>query len=150
MVRNEPYSYPSEHGPSLEELQAVPNRQTVPTVPVQKHITKHPSLEHDKNNKTCHDQDAQAQEIHEKPRDHKTYSSSRSTDQQPVCDKATLHLCLRSEHTCSETSQPGMGIFAPGSSHHGPRTLLVIITEFIKCCPKCPGQKNNSNKPSTT
>ena len=79
--RIEPYSYPSEHGPSLGELQAVPSRQVVPTVPVQKHITKHPSLEHDENNKTHHDQDVQAQGIHEKPRNHKTYSSSQSTDQ---------------------------------------------------------------------
>ena len=100
----EPYSDPSEHGSSLGELQAVPSRQVVPTVPVQKHITKHPSLEHDENNKTRHDQDVQAQGIHDKPRDHKTYSSSQSTDQQPSCDKATLHLCLRSENTCSETS----------------------------------------------
>ena len=54
---SEQYLYPSEHGPSLEELQAVPSGQAVPTVPVQKQITKHPSLEHDKNNKTHHDQD---------------------------------------------------------------------------------------------
>ena len=141
---------PLKHGPSPEELQAVPTRQAVPTVPVQKHITKHPSLEHDKNNKTRHDQDAQAQEIHEKPRGHTAYSSSQSTDQQPVCDKATLHMCLRSEHTCSETSQPGIGIFAPGPSHHGLRTLLVIITELKRCCPRCPCQKNNSKKPSST
>ena len=146
----EPYSYPLEHGSRLGELQAVPSRQVVPTVSVQKHITKHSSLEHDENNKTRHDQDVQAQGIHDKPRDHKTYSSSQGTDQQPGCDKATLHLCLRSENTCSETSQPGIGIFAPGPSHHEPRTFLVIITEFIKCCPRCPGQKNNANKPSST
>ena len=115
----------SENGPSTEDLQAAP---TDPTVSVQRHnieYTKHPSLEHDDSNNPCHDQATPAQEVYKKPRDHTTYSSSQSIDQQPACDQATLHLCLRPDHTCPETSQPGIGIFA-----HGPRTLLVIITEL--------------------
>ena len=126
----EPCSPYSEHGPSTEDT------QIDPTDPTQRHSTthmKHPIQEHEGNKNSSKNQATPTQKEHNGLADHSVYSSSHqntdATDQQHPGDQATLHLCLTSDHTCPEMSQPGNGILAHGPSHQGPRTLLVIITE---------------------
>ena len=126
----EPCSPCSEHGPSTKDAQADPTDYD------QRHSMKHIehlSYKHEENNeKSSQDpaNTASAQKEQYGPEDHSAYSSSHTTDQQPICNLATLHLCLRPDPTSPEMSKPKNVIFVHGPlSHQGPRTLLVITIE---------------------
>ena len=123
----EPCTPYSDHGSGPSDIQFDPTQSQRHSLA---HI-KHPTKQHEENKNRTNKAQVPSQEKQDKPTHHSnSLQNNKAANGQHYDDQATLHPCLKPNHTRLEMSQSRNDLFAHGPSHQGPRTLLMILTDL--------------------